>query len=89
MASRLRPLDALVEDVCAMAASALPRPRPAPVINATGVVLHTNLGRAPLSAAAAEAVARVASSYSDLELDLKEGRTRFAAGPRLRASCAT
>ena len=48
-------------------------PAPAPVINATGVVLHTNLGRAPLSAAAAEAVARAATSYSDLELDLYEG----------------
>ena len=66
------PLDVLVEDVCATAARLL-GPEPAPVINATGVVLHTNLGRAPLSAAAAEAVARVASSYSDLELDLEEG----------------
>ena len=66
------PLDVLVEDVCATAARLL-APAPAPVINATGVVLHTNLGRAPLSAAAAEAVARVASSYSDLELDLEEG----------------
>ena len=66
------PLDVLVEDVCAAAARLL-APAPAPVINATGVVLHTNLGRAPLSAAAAEAVARVASSYSDLELDLEEG----------------
>ena len=65
-------LDVLVEDVCAAAARLL-APAPAPVINATGVVLHTNLGRAPLSAAAAEAVARVASSYSDLELDLEEG----------------
>ncbi len=66
------PLDVLVEDVCAAAARLL-APAPAPVINATGVVLHTNLGRAPLSAAAAEAVARVASSYSDLELNLEEG----------------
>ena len=66
------PLEVLVEDVCATAARLL-GPAPAPVINATGVVLHTNLGRAPLSAAAAEAVARVTSSYSDLELDLEEG----------------
>ena len=66
------PLEVLVEDVCATAARLL-APAPAPVINATGVVLHTNLGRAPLSAAAVEAVARVTSSYSDLELNLEEG----------------
>ena len=47
---------------------------PRPVINATGVVIHTNLGRAPLSRAATEAVARVAQGYSDLELDLQNGR---------------
>ena len=66
------PIDALVEDVCAMAAALL-APAPAPVINATGVVLHTNLGRAPLSDAATEAVAHAAASYSDLELDLEDG----------------
>ncbi|MDH4132484.1 MAG: L-seryl-tRNA(Sec) selenium transferase, partial [Gemmatimonadota bacterium] len=44
-----------------------------PVINATGVVLHTNLGRAPLAAAAVEAVAAVASGYSTLEYDLSTG----------------
>jgi L-seryl-tRNA(Ser) seleniumtransferase len=38
-----------------------------PVINATGVILHTNLGRAPLAAEAAEAAALAASSYSNLE----------------------
>ena len=43
------------------------------VINATGVILHTNLGRAPLPAAAQEAVARVAAGYSNLELDLASG----------------
>jgi L-seryl-tRNA(Ser) seleniumtransferase len=43
------------------------------VINATGVILHTNLGRAPLPAAAQEAVARVAAGYSNLELDLTSG----------------
>jgi L-seryl-tRNA(Ser) seleniumtransferase len=43
------------------------------VINATGVVLHTNLGRAPLSARAQEAVAAVAAGYSNLELDLDHG----------------
>lgn len=44
-----------------------------PVINATGVVLHTNLGRAPLSSEAAEHVRAVASQYSNLEYDLLPG----------------
>ncbi|MEU8801333.1 L-seryl-tRNA(Sec) selenium transferase [Spirillospora sp. NPDC048819] len=44
-----------------------------PVINATGVLLHTNLGRAPLSDAAREAVA-AASRATDVELDLETGR---------------
>jgi len=43
------------------------------VINATGVLLHTNLGRAPLSRAALEAVERVANGYSTLEYDLAKG----------------
>lgn len=45
-----------------------------PVINATGVLLHTNLGRAPLSASAIKAVAEVASGYSNLEYDLSTGK---------------
>ncbi len=44
-----------------------------PVINATGVIIHTNLGRAPLSAAALDAVQRVAAGYSTLEYDLAAG----------------
>ena len=44
-----------------------------PVINATGVVIHTNLGRAPLGAAAVARVAEVASGYSNLEYDLEAG----------------
>lgn len=43
-----------------------------PLINATGVILHTNLGRAPLSRSAVEAVAQVAG-YSNLEYNLEEG----------------
>ena len=43
------------------------------VINATGVVIHTNLGRAPVSDAAALAMTTVAGAYSNLEYDLKSG----------------
>lgn len=45
-----------------------------PVINATGVVLHTNLGRAPLAAEALQAMVRVAEGYANLEYDVAEGR---------------
>ena len=44
------------------------------VVNATGVILHTNLGRAPLARPAAAAAAAVATRYSNLELDLETGR---------------
>ncbi len=45
-----------------------------PVINATGVIIHTNLGRAPLSRATLEAMAAVGRGYSNLEYDLEAGR---------------
>jgi L-seryl-tRNA(Ser) seleniumtransferase len=51
----------------------LERPSLRRVVNATGVILHTNLGRAPLAASAREAVARAAEGYSNLELDLETG----------------
>ncbi|MCY4624212.1 MAG: L-seryl-tRNA(Sec) selenium transferase [Chloroflexi bacterium] len=54
-------------------AEAFTRLRPRGVINATGVIIHTNLGRAPLSAAALAAVRRVAEGYSDLEYALPSG----------------
>ncbi|HEY1157833.1 MAG TPA: L-seryl-tRNA(Sec) selenium transferase, partial [Arthrobacter sp.] len=60
-----------------------------PVLNATGVIVHTNLGRAPLSAAAVEALV-TASGYVDVELDLADGsRSRRGAGARaaLLAAC--
>jgi L-seryl-tRNA(Ser) seleniumtransferase len=44
-----------------------------PVINATGVIIHTNLGRAPMSAAALAAIGRIGGSYSNLEYNLTEG----------------
>ncbi len=53
-----------------------------PVLNATGVVLHTNLGRAPWPRAAIEAAIRAASAYSLLEFERETGRR----GPRFRAA---
>lgn len=55
------------------------QPAPRPVINATGVILHTNLGRAPLSQAAQQACL-TAAAYSALEFDLDSGQR----GSRLR-----
>lgn len=54
-------------------ASADARPSLRRVFNATGIVLHTNLGRAPLADAAREAVASVSAGYSSLEFDLDTG----------------
>ncbi len=56
------------------AARSILEPRPRTVINATGVVVHTNLGRSTLSRAAAEALASSACGYMDLEYDLVTGR---------------
>src|SRR4051794_19715906 len=50
------------------------RPSLRPVLNATGVIVHTNLGRAPLAAGAQAAVARVAGGYANLEWDVESGR---------------
>mgnify|MGYP001159576451 FL=1 len=50
------------------------RAEPRHVINATGVVIHTNLGRSPLSKSAIEASIHAAQGYSNLELDLTTGR---------------
>ena len=66
------PVEDLAQEAARRAAAAL-RPRLRPVINATGVVLQTNLGRAPLSDAALRAVEQVAHGYSNLEYDLDAG----------------
>jgi L-seryl-tRNA(Ser) seleniumtransferase len=71
--------DGLDEAVSALAGEvaarveAAGRPSLRRVLNATGVVVHTNLGRAPLSPDAAARVAEIASSYSNLEYDLERG----------------
>ena len=56
------------------AAEELARPGLRRVVNATGVALHTNLGRAPLSPRAVRAVVQAAEGYSNLEYDLSAGR---------------
>jgi L-seryl-tRNA(Ser) seleniumtransferase len=71
-----REIDSGIEAVAARAArlaeeSLLPTLRP--VLNLSGTLLHTNLGRAPLSSAALAAVAAVSRGYSSLELDLESG----------------
>ncbi|GBD10601.1 L-seryl-tRNA(Sec) selenium transferase [bacterium HR23] len=65
-------LDTLAQRVARLAEHRW-RAGPRRVINATGVVLHTNLGRAPLSADALHAMQEVALGYSDLEMDVEEG----------------
>ena len=84
-------MDTEMDDAAARLASRLESalsPSLVRVINATGVVVHTNLGRAPLPAAVALRVAEVASGYSNLELDLatgERGEREAHAEARLRA----
>ena len=76
IAERRAELLAGADDEVELAARARERLRPSlrRVLNATGVVVHTNLGRAPLAPAAREAVARAAEGYGNLELDLGTGK---------------
>jgi L-seryl-tRNA(Ser) seleniumtransferase len=77
------------ESVAAVAAGSLPTVATElrRVLNATGVIVHTNLGRAPLSSAAVEAVS-VAAGATDVELDLASGRRGRRGGSALRALAA-
>ena len=69
-----RASSASVEDrEVAAALAELLRPALRRVLNATGVVVHTNLGRAPLAARAVERIAEIALGYSNLEYDLEQG----------------
>jgi len=65
--------DELVASICSQVHN-LRTPSLRPVINATGVILHTNLGRAPLSKETTAAMDAVAKGYCNLELDLNSGR---------------
>ncbi len=66
------PTDGAAVDLVARARARL-RPHLRRVLNATGVVVHTNLGRAPLAVEAQAAVAAIAAGYCNLELDLSSG----------------
>lgn len=66
-------LTAEIEQRLKARAALCARPSLRRVINATGVIIHTNLGRSPLARAAIDAVADVASHYSNLEFDLSLG----------------
>jgi L-seryl-tRNA(Ser) seleniumtransferase len=71
VAAALNP--AAIESRIAQRVDTLLSPSLVPVINATGVILHTNLGRAPLPAAAAAAIASTVTRYSNLEYDVASG----------------
>jgi len=71
----LRPdlLPDILEERLKTRARLLLKPSLRRVVNASGVILHTNLGRAPLARAAVEAITEIASGYSNLEYDLETG----------------
>ena len=68
-----RAIESLADGVLSKLQSEI-RPSLSSAINATGVIVHTNLGRAPLSSRAAESVQAIACGYSNLELDLETGK---------------
>jgi len=65
-------IDEIVESICSQLRD-LENPSLRPIINATGIILHTNLGRAPLGQEALAAMDRVAKGYCNLEFDLDRG----------------
>jgi L-seryl-tRNA(Ser) seleniumtransferase len=67
------PMPALVHDEVRLRVESIMRPTLYPVINASGVIIHTNLGRAPLSAAALHAMQEIGGVYSSLEYDVARG----------------
>jgi L-seryl-tRNA(Ser) seleniumtransferase len=74
--ARARGLAASLDDLAAALADEVrraERPSLRPLVNGTGVIIQTNLGRAPLSEAAARAMSAVATGYSNLEYDLEAG----------------
>ncbi len=71
----------------ARAVAELSRPELRRVLNATGVILHTNLGRAPLAEAAIARVAEVARGYCNLEFDLDEGERGSRYAPVVELLC--
>jgi L-seryl-tRNA(Ser) seleniumtransferase len=78
--------DQIVRDLRA-AITRLAQTRLQPIINGTGIVLHTNFGRAPLSPPAVERVAEIAASYNNLEYDIASGG-RGSRGAYLERSLA-
>ena len=66
----------------------LSQPRLRPVINASGVVLHTNLGRAPLAQHAIDRIVAIARGYANLELDLESGKRGSRYAPVEELLCA-
>jgi L-seryl-tRNA(Ser) seleniumtransferase len=79
------PMPALVHDDIRLRVESMMRPTLYPVINATGVILHTNLGRAPLSAAALKAMQEIGGVYANLEYDVASGErgSRYEHSTRL------
>ena len=72
-AGRSAPAPGAWPELLRLALEQAERPSLLPVINATGVIIHTNLGRAPLSAAARSAAAATSEAYSNLEYNLDDG----------------
>jgi len=76
---KIPPVNVIVQRVRDRIAS-VQRSRLQPVINATGIIVHTNLGRSPLSAQISEAIGHIAASYANVEQDLTTGSRGSRAG---------